>query len=132
MPKDEAGCAARVAASRASLLHLIVRGFARDDDIVYVTFAEASDGDAHEPGALLQFRERRRAAIAHAASQPSHELVHQGAKLPLVRHAAFDALRDGLAALGAFLRVPVGGTRLHGAQRTHAAICLERTPLVEN
>ena len=48
-----------------------------------------------------------------------------------VRHAAFDAFRHQLVGGGGVLEVAVLRPLLHGSQRTHAAVALVRTALVQ-
>src|SRR6266568_1961392 len=61
---------------------------------------------------------------------PRH--ADQTAERTLMGYAAFHPFRHGLAAFGRVLEIAVAGARFHGAERTHAAIGLERAALVEN
>src|SRR6185437_13459218 len=57
------------------LLHAIVRGFASDDHVVDVAFAETRCGDADETGFLGELPQRASADVAHAALKAPDELV---------------------------------------------------------
>ena len=71
-------------------------------------------------------------ALAAAALQAADELIDESAERTLVGNATLDTLRDGLAALGAFLRVAIRGARSHRANRAHAAIGFECPTLIQN
>jgi hypothetical protein len=115
------------------LLHPIVRGFARDDDVMDVTFAQASGGDADEAGFFGEFTQRGCADVAHAAFEAADELVGQGAERTFVRYAAFDAFGHGLAAFVSVLNGCVTvGAGVHRAHGTHAAVGLEGAALKKN
>src|SRR5713101_728580 len=60
---------------RLASLHPVVRGFARDDDVVNVALAQARSGYAQKARLLAEFLERRGAAIPHPASQSADQLV---------------------------------------------------------
>ena len=61
------------------LLHAIVRGFARDDDVMDVTFAQASGGDADEAGFFREFAQSWGADVAHATLEAADKLISQRA-----------------------------------------------------
>src|SRR6266851_1397091 len=89
------------------LFHLVVGGFARDDDVMDVRFAKTSGGDAQELAALHQFFQRARADVAHSAPQATDELIGQCAQRALIGDAALDAFRYRLAALRRLLRIAI-------------------------
>jgi hypothetical protein len=60
-----------------SLFQPVIWSFARDDNVMDVTFAQAGGGNANELAAFLKLGEIRGAAIAHATAQSSSQLVHQ-------------------------------------------------------
>src|SRR5260370_9062331 len=103
-----------------------------DDHVLDVALTETSGGEAHDPGLRLEFFQVGDAAVTHSAAKPGDELLHQTAERTLMGYAAFHPFRHGLAALGRVLEIAVAGARFHGAERTHAAIGLERAALVEN
>ena len=74
----------------------IVRGFARDHNVVYVALAQAGAADADESCLLQQFRNRRAPAVAHARLQAPDHLVDDHRDRAAVGHAPFDAFRDKL------------------------------------
>src|SRR5258708_36734482 len=92
------------------LFHLVVGGFARDDDVMDVRFAKTSGGDAQELAALHQFFQRARADGAHSAPQATDGLIGQCAQRAPIGGAALDAFRDRLYALRPLLRLAVTGT----------------------
>src|SRR2546425_6943234 len=98
----------RAARSTEGLFRTIVRRLARDDHVVYVAFTESGRGDAYKTAAFLQLVQITDTAVAHAATQPAHQLLHQRRQQPFVRHATFYALRDGLPAVGGLLGIAVG------------------------
>src|SRR5439155_26898096 len=101
----------------------IIRGFARDGDVVDVAFAQARAGDADELRLLVEFRQIARADIAHRRSETTGELVHHVADRALVGHLALDALGDQLQrVLDVLLKVAVGRAARHRTDRAHAAI----------
>src|SRR3989441_8241958 len=106
----------------APLFHPIVRRFFRDNDVVHVALAQSRGGDSHESALLAEFLKRRRSHVSHAAFETTDKLVRQWAQLAFIGHTALHALRNGFAALRAFLRVTVCGTCVHRARRTHASI----------
>src|SRR2546422_253922 len=83
---------------------------------------QARSGDSHESALLAEFLKRRRSHVSHAAFETTDKLVRQCAQLAFIGHTALHALRNGFAALRAFLRVTVCGTCVHRARRTHASI----------
>src|SRR5579864_4891384 len=73
-PDARSGCsgsaqrasAPTVAATAARLFERIIGSLARDDDVVHVALAETRPADSHKTRFLLQFRNRRASAVAHA------------------------------------------------------------------
>src|SRR5580704_4517722 len=61
------------------LFHAIVRGFAGDDHVVYVAFAEACGGDADEAGFFREFAQSWGADVAHATLEAADKLISQRA-----------------------------------------------------
>src|SRR6266403_4412840 len=116
------------------LFHAVVGGFASDDHVMNVTFAESGGRDAHKFAPLGERFQVFGADIAHAAAQAADELIRQRGERTLVWDAAFDSLGYRLAALDVFffLRIAVGGAFLHGGGRTHSAVGLEGAALIEN
>src|SRR5579875_722651 len=108
-PADCRRWLARMAAP-SGLLDMVVRRFARDDDVVHVALAQSGAGDAHKPRLLLQFANCSAAEIAHAGAQSADELVDHGLERPAIRHAAFNALGHKLGQA-----VLVGALALHYA-----------------
>src|SRR6266849_4611403 len=82
--------------SFSSLLRRVIRGFARDHDVVHVAFAQTGGADAHEARLLLQFSHRLAPAISHARPQPAHHLVHDHRYRTTIRHAPFNSFRHQL------------------------------------
>src|ERR1700739_4574392 len=97
-----------------------------------VGFAEACGGDADKAALFGKFLQRARADIAHTAFQAADELIGEAGERALVSDATFNPFGDGLAALGTFLRIAIGGTSFHGARRAHAAVGLEGAALIKN
>src|SRR5688572_8818636 len=115
------------------VVYRVVRALARDRDVVRVALGHARAADAAEPGLLSQRFDVLRPAVAHAGAQAAHELVDEIAERPAVRHAAFHAFGDELAALlDVGLPVAVARAGDHRAHRTHAAVHLITTPLVDH
>src|ERR1700730_4645541 len=114
--------------------HAVVGGFASDDHVMNVAFAESGGGDAHKFAALGECFQIFGADIAHAAAQPANELIGQSGQRTFIWNAAFDSFGYRLAALDIFLflRVAVGGAFFHGGGRTHAAVGFESAALIED
>ena len=112
------------------LFDSVVWSFFGDDHVVYVTLAETGRGDSQEPRFFLKIFNVRCSAVAHACSQPAHELEYHLGKRTFVGNAALDTL--GYEFAPGFLRVAVGTALRHGAQGAHSAIALKRAALVEN
>ena len=91
-------------------------------------------GDAHHVGLGCEALPGSGTSdIAHAGAQPTDQLVDTGRQRAFVGHHAFDAFRDQLAGfLDFFLEVAVAAPFLHGAQRTHAAVGLVTSALIED
>ena len=77
---------------RCALFHVVVRCFARDDDVVNVRLAEPCAADAHETRVLLQLGDGLAAKVAHAAAQAADQLVDHVAQRSAIGHAALDTL----------------------------------------
>src|SRR5215469_16168446 len=115
---------------RARLLDTVIGRFLRDNDVVNVTFPQARGRDAQEAGALLKRADIVSAAVAHSGTESANKLVDQVSQRAFGSDPSFDSFRHQFAR--GILLVAVGGAFLHGALRTHAAIALERTALVED
>src|SRR5580765_5077484 len=80
---------------RTSASAPIVRRLLRDRHVVWVRLAQARRGDPDELR-VVQFLDRRGAAIAHCLPQAAHELVQDRRERALVRNAPLDPLRHEL------------------------------------
>src|ERR1700722_165462 len=121
--------------SDQKLLDAVVGGFAGDDDVVDVGFAEAGAGDADEAAVGFEIVERGCADVAHAGLQAADELVCECAERTFVGDAAFDAFGDGFAALAVGIVLHGGvavGAGVHRGGGAHAAVGLEGAALIEN
>ena len=78
------------------LFDVVVRGFAGDDHVVDVGFAQAGVGDADEARFLWSSSMVAQPQIAHAGAQAADELVDHGFERPAIGHAAFDAFGNEL------------------------------------
>ena len=88
------------------LLDVVVGGFAGNDDVVDVGFAETGVGDANEAGVSLEVGDGFAAEIAHAGAEAADELKDHGLEGAAVGDAAFDAFGDELGeAVAGWLRV---------------------------
>src|SRR5689334_19154018 len=121
------------------LLPAVVRGFLGDHHVVDVALTGAGGGDPDQPGLGLQMPHGGAAAVAHPGAQAADELMDHGREAALVRHAPLDPFGDQLVAAIAVrrevelvLEVAIAAALAHGADRAHAAILLERAPLVED
>jgi len=126
---------ARCRRYQSRLLDAVVGGFAGDDDVVDVGFAEAGAGDADEAAVGFEIVERGGADVAHAGFEAANELFGQSAERTLIRDAAFDAFGDGLAALAVGVVLYGGvtvGAGVHRSGGAHAAVGLEGAALIEN
>src|SRR5690348_16856444 len=96
--------------------------------------AHARRRDLHELRARGKVADRRTSAVTHRSAQAAGQLQDHVRERALVRYATFDALGHELLgdtlALG-ILEVAIGAAGLHGADRSHAAIALVRTALIE-
>src|SRR5450631_2286192 len=125
--------AARIGRSKwIALFEPVVGSFASDDHVVNVAFAQARGRDTDKLAAFVKLLQVCCAAITHPATQTTYELIDECGKGPFVGNLALDAFGDGFTARYAFLRVAVRRARLHGAERTHAAVGLECAPLVQD
>ena len=97
--------------------------------MVRVTFLQAGAGDAHELCLLVQRRNIRTAAVAHAGTDTAAKLEHRFSNQPFIRHTTLDTLRNEL--LCALLEITVLRAGFHCAERTHAAINLELSALID-
>src|ERR1700687_2066787 len=112
----------------------IVRRFLRDRHVMRVRLAQPRRRDPDE-ARVLHLSDRRGAAVAHRLPEPADELVDDVLERPLVRGAPLDPLRDQLLdVLHVALEVAVlrEATRLHRAERAHAAVLLEPLTLDED
>src|SRR6187401_2254416 len=108
-------------------LDAVIRSFLDDLHVVHVRLANARRGDLHELGPRAEVVDGRTAAIPHCRAQSTHQLMDDGGQCALVRDAPFDALREEpLRSALAFdiLKVAVGASLLHRAQRSHPAVTL--------
>src|SRR5262249_28722174 len=99
------------------LVDLIIGCFLGDDDIVDVAFAQSSTGDADETGALAQILDSAAAAVAHARTQSTDQLIHHIGDGAFVGDTSLDALRHELAGLRLVaLEIAVAFATHHGAE----------------
>src|SRR3954451_6840423 len=101
----------------------VIRCVLRDRDVVRVRLTQPRAGDPDE-ARLLQRLDRRRAAVAHRLAEPADYLMEHACDRPLVGDASFDPFGNELLdVLDVSLEVAVlrVATRLHRAERTHAA-----------
>ncbi|KAG1470924.1 hypothetical protein G6F57_011593 [Rhizopus arrhizus] len=109
----------------------VVRRFLGDRHVVDVALTLAGAADLDELGLGAHVVDGGAAHVAHGGAQAAHQLVDDAAHRAAVRHAAFDAFRHQLVGGGGVLEVAVLRPLLHGGQRTHAAVALVRTALVQ-
>src|SRR5262249_56711759 len=84
---------------------------------------------------VLQFFDRRGAAIAHRLADAADELVQDRGDRPLVRHAPLDALgHELLDVLDVALEVTIArrAASAHRTERAHSPVLLEALALVED
>src|SRR5579863_5738050 len=114
---------------------------------MHVGFPQPRAADTHEPSFLQQLRNGGAPAIAHSGFQSANHLIDDHRDRAAVGNAAFDALRNQFReairfavrcrdscrgiTLGA-LKITLARSLGHGAKRSHAAIRLERPPLVQD
>src|SRR5215213_2168816 len=119
--------------SPPSLFEPVVRSLLRDNHVVYVRLFEARGAYAYEARVLLELLYVAAARVAHARAEAADELGDHVRERALVRDAALDAFGDELRLhLGRLLRVAILRALAHRADGAHAAVRLERAPLVEN
>ena len=90
---------------------------------------ESRAGDSYEHAVSLEFGNGLGAAVAHSGFKSAEQLVYGIRSRTLIRHAAFYALGNEL--FSALLEVSVLTAVIHRAERTHASVDLELTPLVD-
>ena len=97
-----------------------------------MAFAQASSGNTHKTCLFLEVGNRFAANVAHGSSQTAGKLMQYAAKGALVRHLAFNPLRNELEAVGYFcLEVAVGRAARHGSNGSHTTIGFVGTSLVQ-
>src|SRR5690606_29091257 len=98
----------------------VVRGLARDRDVVRVRLAQPRGRGAHEARTRPQLLHVTAANIAHTAAETTHHLVDHVSHRALVRHPPFDSLRHQLPCRHLpLLEVPVGAAVLHRGEGPH-------------
>src|SRR5262245_45282288 len=99
---------------------------------MHVALTKARTRDADEFSLLVEFTEVFGANISTGGTQTSGELVQNSRCSALVGHLTFDAFRYQFeSVLDVLLEIAIGGTARHRTDRSHAAIGLVRTSLVE-
>ena len=97
---------------------------------MHVALAGTGSRDPNQLGLLLQFGNRRAAAVTHSGSQPAHHLVDHRRGAALVGDASFDAFghqlvrRPATLEIELVLEVAVAAAFPHGTDRSHAAVFL--------
>src|ERR1700721_1915142 len=86
----------------------------------------------YEAGAGAQLLDVPSAAVAHPGLQAAYKLINEWCEWSLERHTTFNPFRHKLAAFVVSLPVAFARTGHHGAQRTHAPVCLEAAALVND
>lgn len=139
---------------RTDLLHMIVRCFSGDDDVVDVAFAEAGVGNADEAGFFVEVGDASAAQVPHSGAQSADQLEDHGFERAAVWNPSFDAFGNvfgeavagvaaeiddrfaaaefGFVEIAGTLKVAFARALGHGGKRTHAAISLEGTALIED
>jgi len=106
----------------------VVGSFLGDVDIVRVGFLQARACDLDKLRALLQLGDSRAAAVAHTAPDTAYKLENGVGYRPLIRHTTLNTFGNEFFRVA--LEVSVGGTLFHSGETSHAAVYLERTPLI--
>src|ERR1035441_2177732 len=135
------------------LLDMIVGSLSRNNDIVNMAFAQSSAGNADKLRIRLQVGNCSAPQIAHPRAQSANELQNHAFQRSAIRHATLNSLGHklrqailartlalhhilnafrGRACIVAALKIALARTQRHRRQRTHPAIRLERTSLVQN
>src|SRR5215217_2790641 len=112
-------------------IHPVVGRLFRNDHVMHVAFTKTGDGLADEGGLLLKIGNGLATAIAHPRLHTAHQLVDDGRQRPLIGNTPFDAFRDQFLSWTAALSVAVSASALHSTDRSHAAIHLIRSSLVQ-
>ena len=100
--------------------------------VLGMTLEDAGVGDADELG-VVQVINGCSTTIAHAAAEAAYELVDDLLNRAFVGHAACDAFgHELLGVLDVPLEVAVFASALHCLERTHAAIALELSAVVDD
>ena len=97
-----------------------------------MAFDHTGRRNTDEPGLRPELVETVCSAIAHAGPHAANQLVNEIGQHSFVRHAALDAFGNQLAHGGSLLAVSVRAAHDHGPERSHAAIGLERSPVVDD
>ena len=113
-----------------TLANPIVRALTGDLHIMHMAFLETRTGDPHELAVMAHLFDRGTAGIAHRGPQPPHKLMDHASRSAFVGHLALDTLGHQLVTGGILLKIAIRRTARHCAQTSHAAIGLERPPLI--
>ena len=87
---------------------------------------------APQARAALQVLQRGRPGVAHARTQPAHQLVDHVVQRAFVRHDALDSFGHEFAILALRAAVAILAQPLHRAEAAHAAILLETATFVQH
>ena len=94
-----------------------------------MAFRQTRAGNLDELAVLAQVVDVLRTAVAHAGADAANHLEDGVRQNSLIRHAPFNTFGDEL--LRVLLEVAVFRAVLHRAQRTHAAVHLVGTALID-
>ena len=98
-----------------------------------MTFPQSCRGNPDESRLFSQLGRRSAAYIAHARLETAEQLMNAGRQRPPVGHPSFNTFRDQFqVAFHVILIITVFAAHLHGLQRSHPAIYLVRSPLIED
>ena len=104
-----------------------------------MAFAEAGLRNLDEARFLLERRNRRAPAVAHARAQTANQLMNHRGDAAFVGHAPFDALGHQLLLgrpvgfeIELVLEITVAAAAAHRANRPHAAVFLEAASLIQD
>ena len=109
-------------------LRIVWRLFA-DRNIVRVTFDKSRIGNSHKLGICTQRLDILFSAISHARTKAAFHLVDNLRDASAIRDAPLDAFGNELA--GIFLEISILASRRHSRERTHAAIYLKASALIQ-
>src|SRR5260370_38309396 len=119
---------------RTFVFSRVVWRFLRNGDVMWMTLPHTRWRDLDESCFLAQLVDRSRTAITHAGPEAPHELIDERTQRSFEGHAPFDPFGDQFirAAAAACLSVAFARPLDHRPERTHPAIDLKRSALVEN